>query len=146
MLCYKKFVQNKNRLLVSLLSYFPNMKKMCIQINWKPATFLIRKMRVQNKRGAIFQFITLLPNRHIFIDSPSIRRPNSTGKVCGDFIDFERRIHVEIMTSIRRGSFDLDSTFKLGKISMRFLRGFFYVVSTTNRHSFCTCCFHSIIC
>ena len=58
------------------------------------------------------------PNGHIFVDSPSIRRRNSTWKVCRDFIDFERRIHVEIMTSIRRGNFDVDSTFKIAEISM----------------------------
>ena len=58
---------------------------------------------------------------------------------------FERRIHVEIMTSIRRGNFDVDSTFKIDKISMGFPRGFFYVVSTLNRCNFFTCCFHCII-
>ena len=35
-----------------------------------------------------------------------------------EMTDFERRIHVEIMTSIRRGNFDMDSTFKLDEISM----------------------------
>ena len=58
---------------------------------------------------------------------------------------FERRIHVEIMTSIRRGNFDVDSTFKIDKISMSFPRGFFDVVSTSNRRNFCTGCFHCII-
>ena len=85
------------------------------------------------------------PNGHIFIDSPSIRRRNSTWKVRGNYIDFERRIHVEIMTSIRRGNFDVDSTFKIDKISMGFPRGFFYVVSTLNRCNFFTRCFHYII-
>ena len=41
-----------------------------------------------------------LPNRHILFDSPLIRRQNSTWKVRRNDIDFERRIHVEIMTSI----------------------------------------------
>ena len=41
-----------------------------------------------------------------FVDSPSIRCRNSTWKVCRYFIDFERQIHVEIMTLI------LDSTWK----------------------------------
>ena len=58
------------------------------------------------------------PNGHILIDSPSIRRRNSTWKVRRNYIDFERRIHVEIMTSIRLGYFDVDSTFKINKISM----------------------------
>ena len=58
---------------------------------------------------------SLLPYRHIFVDSPSIRRRNAMWKVRRDFIDFERRIHVEIMTSIRRGNFDLDSAFKIDK-------------------------------
>ena len=82
------------------------------------------------------------PNGHIFVDSPSIRRRNSTWKVRGNYIDFERRIHVEIMTSIRRGYFDVDSTFKIDEISMSSPRGFFYVVSTSNRRNFCTRCFH----
>ena len=58
------------------------------------------------------------PNGHIFVDSPSIRCRNSTWKVRRDFIEFERRIYAEIMTSIRRGNFDMDSTFKIGEISM----------------------------
>ena len=37
-----------------------------------------------------------------------------------EMTDFERRIHVEIMTSIRRGNFDMDSTFKLDEISIFF--------------------------
>ena len=85
------------------------------------------------------------PSRHILVDSPSIRRRNSTLKVHGNYIDFEGGIHVEIMTSIRRGYFDVDSTFKIDEISMSFPRGFFYVVSTSNRRNFCTRCFYSII-
>ena len=72
------------------------------------------------------------PNGHISVDLPSIRRRNSTWKVRGNYINFERRIHVEIMTSIRRGYFDVDSTFKIDEISMSSPRGFFYVVSTSN--------------
>ena len=87
----------------------------------------------------------LFPNGHIFVDSPSIRRRNSTWKVCENYIDFERQIHVEIMTSIRRGNFDMDSTFKIDVISMSSPRRFFCVASTSNRHNFCTRCFHSII-
>ena len=82
------------------------------------------------------------PNGHIFVDSPSIRRQNSAWKVPGNYIDFERSIHVEIITSIRCGYFDVDSTFKIDEISMSFPRGFFYVVSTSNRRNFCTRCFH----
>ena len=63
-------------------------------------------------------YIVLHPNGHVFVDSPSIRRGNSTWKVRRNYIDFERRIHVEIMTSIRLGYFDVDSTFKINKISM----------------------------
>ena len=82
------------------------------------------------------------PNGHIFVDSPSILRRNSTWKVRENYIDFERRIHVEIMTSIRRGYFDVDSTFKIDEISMSSPRGFFYVISTSNRRNSCTRCFH----
>ena len=87
---------------------------------------------------------TASPNGHIFVDSPSIRRRNSTWKVRGNYIDFERRIHVEIMTSIRLGYFDVDSTFKIDEISMSSPRGFFYVVSESNRRNFCPRYFHSI--
>ena len=55
------------------------------------------------------------PNGHILIDSPSIRRRNSTWKVRRNYIDFERRIHVEIMTSIRRGNVDVVRLSKLTK-------------------------------
>ena len=56
---------------------------------------------------------------------------------------------VEI-TSILKGEstwklwhrFDVDSTFKIDEISMSSPRGFFYVVSTSNRRNFCTRCFH----
>ena len=72
------------------------------------------------------------PNGHIFVNSPAIRRRNSTWNVRGNYIDFERRIQVEIMTSIRCGYFNVDSTFKIDEISMSSPRGFFYVVSTSN--------------
>ena len=78
-------------------------------------------------------------------ESPSIRRRNSTWKVRRNYINSERRIHVEIMTSIRRGNCVVDSTFKIDEILMRFPRGFFCVVSTSNPRNFCTRCFHCII-
>ena len=81
----------------------------------------------------------------MFVDSPSIRCRTSTWKIRRIYINFERRIHVEIMTSIRCGNFDVDSTFKIEKIWMSFPRGFFDVVSTSNRCNFCTGCFHCII-
>ena len=56
-----------------------------------------------------------IPNGHIFVDSLSIPRRNSTGKMRRYFIDFERRIHVEIMKSIQRGKFNVDPTFKVMK-------------------------------
>ena len=56
----------------------------------------------------------------------------------------KRQIHEEIMTSIRWGNFEVDSTFKIYEILMSFPRGFFYVVSTSNRRNFWTCCFHSM--
>ena len=74
-----------------------------------------------------------VPNGHIFVDSPSIPGRKSKWKVRENYIDFERRIHVEIMTSIRRRNFDVDSTFKIGEISMNSSRGFFYIVSMSNQ-------------
>ena len=86
-----------------------------------------------------------LPNGRILVDSPSIRRRNSTWEVRRNYIDFERRIYWEIMTFIRRGNFDVDSTFKINIISMSSPRGFFDIVSTSNGRNFCTGCFHCII-
>ena len=85
------------------------------------------------------------PKGHTFVDLSLIRRQNFTWKVRGNDIDFEKRIHVGIMTSIRRGNSDVDTTFKIDEISMSSPRGFFYVVSTSNRRNFCTRCFHSVI-
>ena len=79
--------------------------------------------------------------------SSSIRHRFDVEIPRGKFVemtDFERRIHVEIMTSIRRGNFDMDSTFKIDEISMSFLRGIFDVVSTPNRGNFCSGRFHCI--
>ena len=86
-----------------------------------------------------------LLNGRIFIDSPSIRRRNITRKFPHNYINFETRIHMEIMTSIRRGNVDVDSIFKIDEILINCPRGFFYVVSTSNRRNFCTRCFHCII-
>ena len=67
--------------------------------------------------------------------SSSIRHRFDVEIPRGKFVemtDFERRIHVEIMTSIRRGNFDLDSTFKIDEITLSFPRGYFDIVSTSN--------------
>ena len=74
----------------------------------------------------------IFPNGHIFVDSPFIRHRNSTCKVHRDFLNFERRIQMEIMTSIRRRNFDVGSTFKIDEISMSSPRGLFFVVLTLN--------------
>ena len=63
-----------------------------------------------------------------------------------NYIDFERRIYVEIMTSVRRGYFDVHSTFKIDEISVSFLRGFFYVVSTFIESQFAYCSLIWIFC
>ena len=85
-----------------------------------------------------------MPNGHILVDSLSIRRRNPMRKVRRNYVDFERWIQVEIMTSIRRGNFDVDLTFKIEEISMSSPRGFFDIVSTLNQHNFCTRCLHCI--
>ena len=89
----------------------------------------------------VFVIIQTHPNGHISIDTPSIRSRNSTWKVRRNYIDFEGRIHVEIITSIRREYFDVDSTFKIEEISIKSPRGFSHVVLTLNRCNFCTYCF-----
>ena len=76
-----------------------------------------------------FHFFHL--NGNIFVDSPSIRLRNPTWKVLRDFIDFEKQIHVEIMTSIQR-DFDVVSTFKIYEISMSSPPGFINVVLRSN--------------
>ena len=92
-----------------------------------------------------FVWTIRVPSGHILVDSPSIRRRNSTWKVRRNDINFEGGIHMEIMTSIRRENFDLDSTFKIDEILMSFPRGFFNIVLTSNGRNFCTRCFHCII-
>ena len=47
--------------------------------------------------------------------------------------------------TIRRGNFDMDSTFKIGKISMSSPYGFLYVVSMSNQRNCFTRYFLSII-
>ena len=86
-----------------------------------------------------------LPNGYTFVDSPLNRGQNSPRRVCRDFIDFKRRIHVEIITLIRRGNFNMDSTLRIDKILMSFSHQFFYVVSMSNRRNCFTICFLSII-
>ena len=108
-------------------------------------SFLPYAIKEWNKLDPEIRNAETYHNGHIFVDSPSIQRGNSTWKVCENYINFERRIHVEIMILIRRGSFDVDSTFKIDKILMSSPRGFFYVVSTSNRRNFCSPCFYSII-
>ena len=103
------------------------------------------RYRKPQRSGATLHEKSQEPNGHIFVDSPSIRRRNSTWKVLRKHIDFERRIHVEVMISIRRGNFYVDSSFKIDKTSMSVPRGFFYVISTSDRRNFCTRCFHCII-
>ena len=85
------------------------------------------------------------PNGQIFVDSLLIRRQNSMRKVCQDFINFERRIRMEIVTSIRSENFDVDLTFKIDEILMISPLGFFYVALTSNRCNYCIRCFYSII-
>ena len=78
------------------------------------------------------------PSGHIFVHLTSILRRKFTWKIRRSFIDFERRIHVEIMTTIRRGNFNVGSTFKIDKISMSSPHGFFYVVLMSNQPNYCT--------
>ena len=88
----------------------------------------------------------------VFIEYTQCTHPcrfaiNSTSKLhVGSFSRFHRFwIQVEIITLIWRGNFNVDSTFKIDKISMSFPRGIFYVVSMSNRLNFFTRCFLSII-
>ena len=65
--------------------------------------------------------------------------------LCRFAIDSMPKFHVEIRISIWWGKFEVDSTFKIDEISMSSPRWFFSVVPTSNRHNFCTHCFHCII-
>ena len=108
---------------------------------WVVSTWVARIQKNKNNSNTAEEWT----HGHIFVDWTSIRRRDSTWKVRANWIDFERLIHVEIMTLIRGGCFVVDSTFKIDEILMSSPRGFFYVVSTSNRRNFCTRCFHSII-
>ena len=66
-------------------------------------SFLPYAIKEWNKLDPEIRNAETYHNGHIFVDSPSIQRGNSTRKVCGNYINFERRIHVEIMKLIRRG-------------------------------------------
>ena len=57
---------------------------------------------------------------------------NSPWKVRRDFIEYERRIYMEVMTSIWRGNFYVDSTLKIDKMSMSSPHVFYYVDSMSN--------------
>ena len=63
----------------------------------------------------------------------------------GKFVEISSILKGVIMTSIQPGDFNVDSTFKIDEISMSFPRGFFYVVSMSNRRNCFTTCFLSII-
>ena len=95
--------------------------------------------------GTSFKNLASLPNGHIVIDLPSTQRRTSTWKIRRDFIDFEKRIHLEIMASIRRGNFKVDSTFKIDETPMSSPHGFFYAILMLHRGNCFTCCFLSII-
>ena len=135
--CYIFVTKDKRQTIILTMSYIENLQVLTAKAVWNFLSLIV-----------IFKLLERLkdiPYGHIFVDSPLIRRRNSTCKVCGNYIDFERRIHVEIMTWIWRRYFDVNSTFKIDKISMSTPRGFFYVVSTSNQHNFFTRFFHSII-
>ena len=127
---YKYLIRYLDKVIRSLVLVLPKISK-------SVSTFKV-KDGDKNKNNK-------LPYGHIFVDSPSVRRLTSTWKVRRDLIDFEKRIHVEIMTSIRCGNFNVDPTLKIDEISMIFPRGFFYVVSMSNRRNCFTRCFLSVI-
>ena len=95
-------------------------------------------MLVDNNQTKICQWTHL---RRFAIDSTL----KFTWKVCREFIGFEKRIHVEIMTSIRWRYFEVVSTFEIDEISMSSPHRLFYVVSMSNQHNCSTHCFLSII-
>ena len=61
---------------------------------------------------------------------------NSTLKVSQYLIDYERRIHVKTLTSIRQRQLNVNSFFKIDETSMSFLRDFFDAISMLNRRNF----------
>ena len=74
-------------------------------------------MRLQDLFKTLWRRLkTASANGHIFVNLPSIRCRSSTWKDRGNHIDFERRIHVEIMTSIRRG-FDFQNRRNIDEFS-----------------------------
>ena len=111
-----------------------------LRISYEYKDVLLYNKCISHSTNRIQKKDQQIPNGHISVDSPSISRRNSTRKICWGIIDFEKRIYVEITTSIRRGNFDVDSTFDIDEISMNSPRAFFYVVSTSNWHNFCARC------
>ena len=69
--------------------------------------------------------------------SSSIRYRFDVAIICGKFIEISSFLKSKSMWKLWHW-FDLDSAFKIGKISMTSLHGFFYVVSTSNWRNFCT--------
>ena len=126
---------------ITSLKFHNSAHKICWEVSFVfPALFLIRTLifvastlvcdRAWVCLFSLFRKVSSVesfPNGHIFVDSPSIRGRNSTWKVCGNYIDFERQINVEVMTSIRRVHFDVDSTFKIDEMSMSSPREFFFI-------------------
>ena len=86
-------------------------------------------------------------NGHIFIDSPMIRRQNSTGnvRVRGNYSDLKGESTWKLW---HRFNVQISKWFRLSKSTkyrMSSPHEFFYFVSTWNWCNFSTRCFHSII-
>ena len=102
--------RDKNRALLTVLCVANAMEK----VFWKLSVriiYVIHSLRKIMINVLSFQAIMVrllsikdisIPSGHILVDSSSIRLLNSSWKVRRNDIDFERQIHVEIMTSIRR--------------------------------------------
>ena len=135
---YKTFLRNKNKSKTIIHASF-------LHNFWINIFLLLYSVNWPNLTAWLSLVLELLPNRHIFVDSTPVRRRISTWKVHGNYFDSERSIHMESMTLIRGGYFDIDSTFKIDEILMSSPREFFYVILMSNRRNFCAPCFHSII-
>ena len=104
---------------------------------------------ISNKKSMTDSYFgsNLQHNGHIFIDSPMIRRQNSTGnvRVRGNYSDLKGESTWKLW---HRFNVQISKWFRLSKSTkyrMSSPHEFFYFVSTWNWCNFSTRCFHSII-
>ena len=114
------------------------LKHRCFPVKFLRTLFSTEQLRwllfmISNSNNSFQRCFSDISNTHHPMDT-SIRRRNSMWKVRGNYINFERQIHVEIMTSIRRG-FDFQNRRNIDEFSTWIFLCRFDVKSTQLLHS-----------